>query len=296
MRRIELPEIHDHRRFPGFLRDLVTDALQALWQFGNSYRPILPVLYQGLAAGTKQDGRMDGDCVEILDLCSGGSGPWLRLAPELARGYGLRLQVRLTDKYPNHSAFAEASDRSLAAGASVRIDAVTESVDATYVPPHLTGFRTIFSSFHHFGPKLASTVLLRAVEDGQGIGIFEVARRGPRTMLTLCITPFLLLILTPGIRPFRWSRLLWTYLIPVVPFVIWYDGIVSCLRAYSLEELREMVKASAAGSRQGYTWKVGETQTGLLPVTYLIAYPAVQSAEPQPEEMAAEPRPIEALS
>jgi len=65
MRRAELFEIHDHSRFPTFLLDLVTDALQALWNFSNSYKPILPLLRNALdVVGTR----------EILDLCSGGGG------------------------------------------------------------------------------------------------------------------------------------------------------------------------------------------------------------------------------
>jgi hypothetical protein len=35
---------------------------------------------------------------------------------------------------------------------------------------------------------------------------------------------------TPWIRPFRWSRLLWTYVVPIIPAVLLFDGIVSCLR------------------------------------------------------------------
>ena len=30
------------------------------------------------------------------------------------------------------------------------------------------------------------------------------------------------------------------YLIPVIPFVLWFDGIVSCMRTYSLRELGEL--------------------------------------------------------
>ncbi len=256
------------------LRNLVTDALQALWQFGNSYRPILPILHKALAADAAR-GEFGPDRVEILDLCSGGSGPWLRLAPELARSYGLKVHVRLSDKYPNFGAFSCARERSQREGAGVEIGSVAESVDATNVPAHLSGFLTIFSAFHHFGPELAEEVLRRAAEEGRGIGIFEVACRGPRTMLTLCVTPFLLLLLTPFIRPFRWSRLFWTFVLPVVPFVIWYDGMVSCLRTYSQTELWEMVEPLTAvqSSAWQYVWQVGETHTGLLPVTYLVGYP-----------------------
>ena len=113
-------------------------------------------------------------------------------------------------------------------------------------------------------------MLGNAVACNQGIGIFEAARRAPRTMLTVCFVPIIALLLAPSIRPFRWSRLFWTYLVPAVPFVLWYDGLISCLRSYSREELDAMVRGLASND---YEWQVGEEQSGWLPVTYLIGCP-----------------------
>jgi hypothetical protein len=97
-------------------------------------------------------------------------------------------------------------------------------------------------------------------------------------MAVLCVTPFLILFLTPFMRPFRWARLLWTYLLPVVPFVIWYDGWISCLRAYSETELHELVSGAETDSPAGrYRWEIGEARSGLLPVTYVVGYPAVEA-------------------
>jgi hypothetical protein len=261
MGRTELQEIHDHPGFPGFLRDLVTDALQSLWSFGNSYRAILGRLLGAMdRAGTR----------EALDLCSGGGGPWLRLLcdPELAQSR--RISVRLTDKYPNRSAFATAS------ATSELLAFESTPVDATQIPEHLAGFRTIFSSFHHFGPELARDVLFDALRQRRGVGIFEMASRSPRTMLAICCIPVISWCLAPAIRPFRWSRLFWTYLVPVVPFVLFYDGIVSCLRAYSQAELSELVRPLEASD---YEWQIGEDRSGFLPVTYLLGCPTRQAAE-----------------
>jgi hypothetical protein len=254
MPRSELIEIHDHRLFPTFLRDLVTDALQVIWDFGDFYRPIVPRLRKAMDAC--------GTC-EVVDLCSGGGGPWLRLCRDFREQQHFPLRVCLTDKYPNHQAFKrtrDASDADVAFCAS--------PVDATQVPPELRGFRTMFSSFHHFGPEAARNVLRAAVESRQGVGIFEAAKRSPQTMLLIFWVPFMALALTPRIRPFRWSRLLWTYLLPVIPFVLWFDGLVSCLRSYSQEELRELVREIP-----GATWELGEAKSGLLPVTYIIGSP-----------------------
>ncbi|GAC1365573.1 MAG: hypothetical protein NVSMB3_14180 [Acidobacteriaceae bacterium] len=256
MRRSILVEIHDHPAFPPLLRDLTTDALQALWDFGHSYRPILPRLRTALAClGTSQ----------ILDLCSGAGGPWLSLAHDFQHTSPAPLSICLTDKFPNREAF----DRARATSP----EAITfdlRSIDATRVPGDLPGFRTIFASFHHFAPAEAHHVLADAVHRWQGIAIFEAARPALRTMLAICFIPFLALILTPSIRPFRWSRLLFTYLIPIVPLVLWVDGILSCLRAYSLDQLRDFAQVV---STPGYHWEIGEERGGLLPVTYLIGRP-----------------------
>ena len=256
MGRTELFEIHDHPWFPAPLRDLVTDALQALWSFSNLYQPIVPLLRDALSrAGTK----------EVLDLCSGGGGPWQQLVRDLERDQHFPINVRLTDKYPNREAFRRAHSDS-----NARIGFDPRSIQATDVPADQKGFRTMFSSFHHFRAADARRVLADAVERGRGIAIFEMARRELKTMLANCLIPLLILFLTPRIRPFRWSRLLWTYVLPVVPFVLWFDGWMSCLRAYSQEELGELV-GSIPGAR--YQWEMGTRRDGLLPVTYLIGYP-----------------------
>jgi hypothetical protein len=79
------------------------------------------------------------------------------------------------------------------------------------------------------------------------------------------------LLVTPFIRPFRWSRLFWTYLVPVVPLVSLFDGLVSCLRTYSIQELRELTEDLGANN---YRWNVGELKgKGPIPITYLIGFP-----------------------
>ena len=104
MPRMELCEIHDDPRFPALLRDLVTDALQSLWDFSNSYKPILPLLRDALAkAGT----------IDVVDLCSGAGGPWFGLVREFDREYHFPIHVCLTDKYPNRKAFEKASSFAL---------------------------------------------------------------------------------------------------------------------------------------------------------------------------------------
>ena len=130
----------------------------------------------------------------------------------------------------------------------------------------------MFSSYHHFPPDGARAVLQDAVDAGESIGIFEVTRRAPSAIGLMFPWALMAFVYTPWIRPFRWSRLFWTYVIPVVPFVVLFDGVVSCLRTYRPQELREII-----GKLRGieYEWEVGEHfgAGAIVPITYMIGHP-----------------------
>jgi hypothetical protein len=85
-------EFHDQKWFPNDLRDGVTDGLQFTLSLGRVYRPIVPLLNKAVEASRAK---------RIVDLCSGGGGPWLWLCRLLRVSGGRNIEVCLTDKYPN---------------------------------------------------------------------------------------------------------------------------------------------------------------------------------------------------
>jgi len=258
MQRRQWIEIHEQPWYPASLRNLTTDTLQFVWNFLGVYKPIAPLLRGALQkTGTRR----------VLDLCSGGGGPWQSLVREFEEHEHFPVEVCLTDMFPNPDA-----DQHTQLPKEGSIVAHTSPVDAISVPAELDGFRTVFTAFHHFRPVEARGILEDAVRNGQGVGVFEVPKRNWRTIFLVVFVPIMAIALAPFIRPFRWSRLLWTYLIPVVPFVLWLDGVVSCLRAYTPSELLALANGI---SNHGYHWEAGEACSGRLPVTvtYLIGYP-----------------------
>ena len=264
MRRVQFIELHEQPWFPPSLRDDVTDALQFGFNLMNAYKPIAPLL-QGVIDST---GNGTSKPRSIVDMCSGGGGPWLDLSQKLRcqeTGDAAGLQIWLTDKYPNLEAFERIS-----ASSDHQIHYYPESVDARNVPRALKGLRTMFTSFHHFSPEDARAILQNAVDAGESVGIFEITRRAPSTIALILAGVLLMFVHTPRIRPFRWSRLLWTYLIPIIPLVLIFDGVVSCLRTYRPQELREIVEKLTSCQ---YKWDIGELAGKRAPVTYLIGYP-----------------------
>lgn len=256
--RFELFEIHDQHWFPGFLRREVLDALQMILERTGAYKPI---------AGRLREALNCSEARQVVDLFSGAGGPWPSLVQLFQREGAPPVEVLLTDKFPNDSNGINAGKFR-----SSGIKFLHDPIDATAIPVGLQGFRTIFSSFHHFDPEQAGRFLRESAARGQGIGIFEVASRHSFTILTILAMPIVDWLFTPFRRPFRWARIFWTYIIPVVPLVLLVDGLISCLRAYSLADLRAM---TAGVNSRDYEWWIGEELNANLPlrVTFLVGWP-----------------------
>jgi len=259
MKRRHLFELEDQPWFPNRVRDYATDYLHFVETRFKLHRAGIPVLADALRATGS---------THIVDLCSGGGGS----IPEILDGLeeaGIRVGATLTDRYPNIPAFERAA-------ADRRITFERAPVDARQVPSRLSGLRTIFNGFHHFRPEDATAVLRNAAEAGQPIAIFEISQRTLRTIIPLLLTPIFVMLATPLMRPFRWDRLLWTYLLPLVPLTCLWDGLVSQLRAYTTAEL----EALGADADARASWHAGQVPIGTTPgtLTFLVGSPAESRA------------------
>lgn len=260
MRRLHLLELEDQAWFPTVVRDLATDYLQFAQTGTGIHRTMTPIIRDVLIS-TNQ--------THIVDLCSGGSGPLIAIVGEL-RTSGMPVAVTLTDLFPNLPAFQRAATASHGA-----IDYVSRPVDARAVPRDIKGLRTLFNGFHHFRPVDARAILLDAVRAGQPIAIFEVSRRSFGTLIPILFLPLFVWLSTPLMRPVTWKRLLFTYAIPLVPLTCLWDGVVSQLRAYTIDELQELGRE--AGRME---WHAGAVPIarGLGRLTYLVGIPLTSAA------------------
>ncbi|MCC6245987.1 MAG: hypothetical protein IT353_24350 [Gemmatimonadaceae bacterium] len=261
MPRLNLPEVEDQSWLPRVLRDAMTGYLRVAIGFSKPYAVVAPVL----AELTRAHG-----ADQIVDLASGGGGPWPELHEALRTELGRHPTVTLTDVNPNLTA----------AGALEQLPGLSyrrESVSALAVPPGLSGVRTMFTGLHHFSEAEVKD-LFRSAQDAQVPFLAaEATHRSVRGVLVTALVPLLVLLLMPLVKPRRPLPLLLTYLPPLLPVLIWWDGFASTLRSYRASEVRTLAESVAV---PGYSWQVEELPApgAPIPVTLIVGRPARLSA------------------
>ncbi|MDP1609107.1 MAG: hypothetical protein Q8L98_07330 [Chlamydiales bacterium] len=254
MKRFHLFEFEDLKWLPKIFRRFITDLLAYQMDHFGIYHATQEKI-QEILNKTEHD--------TLVDLCSGSGGPAPEIRKNVSSALGRDINLILTDKYPNLEAFN--------ASRKLHVNPVTEPVDATKVLPHLKGFRTMFTAFHHFKPKQAQQILQDAVNAQMPIGIFEITERKAISLMTLLIAPITCFIFSLFVRPFKFSRFFWVYMIPVIPLMYTWDGLISNLRTYTKQELLEMTKQLKGND---FIWETGELISKFhIKVSYLIGHP-----------------------
>lgn len=234
----------------------MTDYLRFISSKFNLFGGTLPVLTEIL----KRTGHS-----QIVDIASGGGGPWLSLIPKLQDEFS-DLQIKLTDYYSNQSGMLE-----IVSAFPEIVEVESRSIDAKAVPQDLAGLRTQFLSLHHFNPDEVKDILRNAIAAKEPIAIFEAQQRDVEHLIRFALSPIFVLLLTPFIRPFRISRLIFTYLIPLIPMFVFWDGLVSVLRTYTVSEMRDMAKE--ADEQKSYEWNSDVLNSGQIKLPYLTGQP-----------------------
>lgn len=267
MGRLHLFEFHDQEWFPHPLRVQLTETLSFFWcglpspglcQARFAAEEIRAVL--GVPAGLRR---------RVLDLCSGSGGPMPFIARSLASE---DVGVFLSDLYPSVEGWAALS------ATTPNLKFISEPVDATAVPAALCPpgtVRCLAGSFHHFDTAGAEAIIRDAIRMKNSIVIIEATQRSLLGVLFFIAATlvgstllFPLLVWSAGASLLSRSsalRFLFTFVVPLTPFFLMFDGVVSCLRTYSAAEYRELVRRCPGSDT--YQWSYRAVRTA--PVSWL---------------------------
>lgn len=249
MRRIHLFELEDFDWVPRPIRDGGTDLLDLGFDRLGFYDGVAPKLVSLLEhTGASR----------IVDLCSGGGGGTLQMRERIRSRIG-DVEMLLSDKNPNEAGIAR-----VAALSDPKTRYRSESVDAMQGGGDAEGVRTMSGALHHFPPDAVRALITGVVARRAPLAFFDVAASPAIRKLPIVLAPLMMsvnmvmlfigsLLLVPLVRPFRLSRIALTYLVPLIPLLVAWDGTVSALRAYTPEELLEIARSVPGGD--GYTWE-----------------------------------------
>jgi hypothetical protein len=254
---MHLFEFEDLPWFPQAIREGMMDFLKYGITWLNFYEPVAPLIKEML----NETGETN-----LIELCAGGGGGVIKLLENLHE-LDSNPKIILTDLYPNIETYEKI--RNISAG---EINFIPHPVNALDVPASLAGMRILFSSIHHFQPSEVKTILLDATNKGIPIGIFDAGTKSPLTILgILLLQPVAFFFLTPFFKPFRWSRLFFTYILPLIPLCTMWDGCVSVVRFYTVPQLKNFVGQAESNH---YIWEVGQRKNKFgAKVNFIIGRP-----------------------
>lgn len=259
--KIRLFEFNDSSWMPSIFRRYITDFLSKLWcfdGFGMTKPAITPVieLMEKSIKKTKTK--------QIVDLASGSGEPCFQTLLNLKKCGIKDLKIVLSDLFPNIESFKQLSEKDKS------VSYEEKSTDA--MKCNLDGFRTFFASFHHFNEEQATKIIKDAVDKKEGIGIFELTYRSIWNFFFLIgLGPLWIFLITPTVRPLTLGRILFTYLIPIIPLALCWDGFVSVLRTYSEKEMKRIIKK--ADPNNTFIWQTTKGIYGLPKVIAMVGYP-----------------------
>lgn len=88
--------------------------------------------------------------------------------------------------------------------------------------------------------------------------IFELQHRTLSSILTILLMWPLMLLITPFYFWRSPSHLFFTYIIPIVPAVLVFDGIISSLRTRTAEEVKQLMMDCGMADQELWTVQSGE--------------------------------------
>mgnify|MGYP001796717006 CR=1 FL=1 len=126
--------------------------------------------------------------------------------------------------------------------------------------PNLEGAYSFFNCFHTLTPEDATRYLTQLAQAGKPVIVAEGNNDNWWQAVGMTVfVPLTVLLASPFVTPFRWTRLVFTYLLPVLPVIIVADGVIALFKLYNPDDLNEL---TAQIDVPNYTWTAGKADNG----------------------------------
>ena len=134
------------------------------------------------------------------------------------------------------------------------------------------GLYLLINSFHQLNPQEALALLKEVSEKRQPIAVLEGNNDSLWQVVGMTVfVPLSVLLTAPFVKPFRLQRIIFTYLIPILPLVTLIDGFLALFKLYAPQDLDELIQPIKSDD---YVWRSGKMDNGRGgKIIYLLGYP-----------------------
>ena len=214
-----MKELEDYKWFPSVLRNFQTEFIGYIVVVFDVYDVFIDYL-----------NKLKLPTLPMKDLCSGSGQP----AISIFNKSNCFSSLSLSDKFPN-----ELNNGARKIFNEIRRDDVleVEFKNGTYY--------TMFNSFHHFSDDDKLKIAHRISQSGSAAFFVEILEPTLLCFLkVLFITIVGSLLFTPFVKPFSYSRLFFTYIVPINLITVSYDGLMSVFKSRSIKQYQKLFSAS----------------------------------------------------
>lgn len=126
---------------------------------------------------------------------------------------------------------------------------------------HNKGVYTFVNCFHQLPVNKAKQHIEAIVKSDNPIVVVEGNNDSLWQIIGMTIfVPLTVLLTSVFVKPFQWTRILFTYLIPILPIIIMVDGCIALLKLYNPSDLKTLV--SSIDYSKKYSWDIGKKPNG----------------------------------
>lgn len=256
LKRFHLFEFCDQPWLRGVWREAYLDGLNATFKLFRIHNHLYKPYGKWMALANKK---------EVLEVCGGGGGPVDTILSSLKKENESLPIITLSDLNPDFIAFQK-----LQAKHPEHIKYINEPVDATKTENIEAELISLCSSFHHLPPTLAKKVLRNAYNNSNGIFIREVLSRNPLNALSSLFNLLPLMLAPFFAGRISFFKILISTIIPIIPLMIIFDGIVSVFRTYTTDEIFQLMPNEM---QKNWKWVEGSNSImGIFKAPYLYGY------------------------
>ena len=260
MKRVQLFEFEDFNWIPDSIRSSMTRLLTVL---------IKMMGIQHIIAKKVKSILEEKNLSSVVDLGSGAGGAMPLIHEDIPQ-----VKMTLSDLHPNKTAIKYINSLS-----NPNLQYLDKPINASHFESAPKGLKTMINCFHHMPPEQAKEILTSAFQAKQPFLIYEMAENKMPLLLWVLMLPIsmiimviMVLFMTPFVKPLTWQQVVFTYLIPILPFLYAWDGQASMPRMYSMSDMEELLEGLSSNDYQ-WTKEPALNQKGKATGTFVIGLP-----------------------